>query len=132
MTDLMDTGIHRSLRRQDVTFEDKEQALRDDVRMLGAMLGDLIRDQSGDALFEFVENARLRAIRRREGREKPGEKLADLVGGLEPGESLQVIRSFSTYFQMVNTAEKVHRIRRSAPDRAGRLVAPRRLRLNIQ
>jgi phosphoenolpyruvate carboxylase len=112
MTDLMDTGIHRSLRRQDVMFEDKEQALRDDVRMLGAMLGDLIRDQNGDALFEFVENARLRAIRRREGREKPGEKLADLVGGLEPGEALQVIRSFSTYFQMVNTAEKVHRIRR--------------------
>jgi phosphoenolpyruvate carboxylase len=108
----MDTGIHKSLRRQDITFEDKDQALRDDVRMLGAMVGDLIREQSGDALYEFVENARLRAIRRREGNEKPGEELAELVGGLKPGEALQVIRSFSTYFQMVNTAEKVHRIRR--------------------
>ena len=112
MADLMDTGIHRSLRRQDITFEDKDQSLRDDVRMLGAMLGDLIRDQSGDALYEFVENARVRAIRRREGHEKPGEELSELVGGLEPSEALQVIRSFSTYFQMVNTAEKVHRIRR--------------------
>jgi phosphoenolpyruvate carboxylase len=108
----MDTGIHKSLRRQDITFEDKDQALRDDVRMLGAMVGDLIREQSGDALYEFVENARLRAIRRREGNEKPGEELAELVGNLEPTEALQVIRSFSTYFQMVNTAEKVHRIRR--------------------
>ena len=108
----MDTGIHKSLRRQDITFEDKEQALRDDVRMLGAMLGDLIREQSGDALYEFVESARLRAIRRREGNEKPGESLAELVSGLDPDEALQVIRSFSTYFQMVNTAEKVHRIRR--------------------
>ncbi len=108
----MDTGIHKSLRRQDITFEDKDQALRDDVRMLGAMLGDLIREQSGDALYEFVETARLRAIRRREGNEKPGEELAELVGNLDPTEALQVIRSFSTYFQMVNTAEKVHRIRR--------------------
>lgn len=103
---------HRSLRRQDITFEDKDQALRNDVRMLGAMLGDLIREQSGDDLYEFVESSRLRAIRRREGNEKPGEQLADLVGGLDADEALQVIRSFSTYFQMVNTAEKVHRIRR--------------------
>ena len=108
----METGTHSSLRRQDITFEDKDQALRDDVRMLGAMVGDLIREQSGDALYEFVESARLRSIRRREGNEKPGEELAELVGGLEPKEALQVIRSFSTYFQMVNTAEKVHRIRR--------------------
>ena len=108
----MSTGIHKSLRRQDITFEDKDQALRDDVRTLGAMVGDLIREQSGDELYEFVENARLRAIRRREGNEKPGEELAELVGGLDADEALQVIRSFSTYFQMVNTAEKVHRIRR--------------------
>ena len=108
----MDTKIHKSLRRQDITFEDKDQALRDDVRTLGAMVGDLIREQSGEDLYEFVENSRLRAIRRREGNEKPGEELADFVGGLKSGEALQVIRSFSTYFQMVNTAEKVHRIRR--------------------
>ncbi len=93
-------------------FEDKELAMRDDVRTLGAMVGDLIREQSGDELFEFVENARVRAIRRREGNEKPGEELAALVAGLEPAWAHQVIRSFSTYFQMVNTAEKVHRIRR--------------------
>jgi len=111
-SEIIGTGTHKSLRRQDITFEDKDQALRDDVRTLGAMLGDLIREQNGDDLYEFVENARLRAIRRREGNEKPGEELAELVGGLDPKEALQVIRSFSTYFQMVNTAEKVHRIRR--------------------
>ena len=108
----MGTGIQKSLRRQDITFEDKDQSLRDDVRTLGAMVGDLIREQSGEEFFEFVENARLRAIRRREGNEKPDEKLANLVENLDPGMALQIIRSFSTYFQMVNTAEKVHRIRR--------------------
>ena len=108
----MSTGVHKHLRRQDIMFEDKDQALRDDVRTLGQMVGELIREQGGDELFEFVENARLRSIRRREENERPGEELAELVKDLDPEKALQVIRSFSTYFQMVNTAEKVHRIRR--------------------
>ena len=108
----MGRGVHKSLRRQDITFEEKDQSLRDDVRTLGAMVGDLIREQNGDELFELVEGARLRAIRRREGNEKPGEELKALVKNLDPRTASQLIRSFSTYFQMVNTAEKVHRIRR--------------------
>ena len=67
------------MRRQDITFEIKDQALRNDVRMLGALVGDLIKEQGGDELFEFVETARLRSIRRREGNELPGERLADHV-----------------------------------------------------
>ena len=100
------------MRRQDITFRDKDQALRDDVRTLGTMVGDLIAEQGGEELFEFVENARLRSIRRREENEREGEELSALVQNLDPEFALSVIRSFSTYFQMVNTAEKVHRIRR--------------------
>jgi regulator of PEP synthase PpsR (kinase-PPPase family) len=59
-----------------------------------------------------VESARLRSIRRREGNEKPGESLTELVSNLDLSLAMEVIRAFSTYFQMVNTAEKVHRIRR--------------------
>jgi phosphoenolpyruvate carboxylase len=101
-----------ALRRQDITFEDKDRPLRDDVRTLGRMVGELLRDQGGEELYAFVENARRRSIQRREGDEKPGEELAELFGNLELDFTLEVIRSFSTYFQMVNTAEKVHRIRR--------------------
>ena len=101
-----------ALRRQDITFEDKDQPLRDDVRTLGGLVGELLKEQGGEKLFDFVENARVQSIRRREGNEKPGEKLEDLFGNLELKFTLEVIRSFSTYFQMVNTAEKVHRIRR--------------------
>ena len=108
----MGNGAYKALRRQDITFEDKDQALRDDVRILGTLVGELIREQGGDELFDFVETARLRSIRRRENNELEGEELADLVDDLDPEKALQVIRSFSTYFQMVNTAEKVHRIRR--------------------
>ena len=108
----MVSSIKKTLRRQDITFEDKDQALRDDVRTLGAMVGDLIREQIGDEFYETVESARLRAIRRREKNEIPGEHLSTLVEGLDPEFARKLIRSFSTYFQMVNTAEKVHRIRR--------------------
>ena len=94
----MDTGIHKSPRRQDITFEEKDQSLRDDVRTLGAMVGDLIREQNGDELFEMVENARLRAIRRREGNERPGEELATLVKDLYPKLAAQLSRVFATYF----------------------------------
>ena len=104
--------MRKSLRRQDITFEDREQPLRDDVRILGTLVGELLRDQGGDELFEIVESARLRSIRRREENERPGEGLAELVSDLDLSLALEVIRSFSTYFQMVNTAEKVHRIRR--------------------
>jgi len=102
----------KSLRRQDITFEHKDQALRDDVRMLGTLIGELLKDQGGEELFEIVETARLRSIRRREGNELPGESLEDLIQGIDLSLAMEVIRSFSTYFQMVNTAEKVHRIRR--------------------
>jgi phosphoenolpyruvate carboxylase len=101
-----------SLRRQDITFEDKDQALRDDVRMLGTLIGELLKEQGGEELFEIVENARLRAIRRREGNELPGEDLENLIHDMDLSLAMEVIRAFSTYFQMVNTAEKVHRIRR--------------------
>ena len=104
--------MSKELRRQDITFETKDQPLRDDVRILGTLVGDLLRDQGGEELFELVENARLRSIRRREHNERPGEELADLVRNLDLSLAMEVIRAFSTYFQMVNTAEKVHRIRR--------------------
>ena len=104
--------MHKALRRQDITFERKDQALRDDVRMLGTLIGDLLKEQGGDELFDIVETARLRSIRRREGNELPGERLKDLISEMDLSLAMEVIRSFSTYFQMVNTAEKVHRIRR--------------------
>jgi hypothetical protein len=52
------------LRRVD--FPAKDDPLRDDVRVLGALVGDLLREQGGDALFERVETVRVAAIRSRE------------------------------------------------------------------
>ena len=46
--------MHKALRRQDITFEDKDQALRDDVRTLGRLVGELLKEQGGDELFDVV------------------------------------------------------------------------------
>ena len=64
-------GIHcrmpRSVKRDDIQFPAKHSALRDDVHVLGALVGDVLKDQGGEALFDLVEKDRLLAIRRRAG-----------------------------------------------------------------
>ncbi len=98
--------------RSKIEFSRKHQALREDVRRLGKLVGELIKDQGGEALFDLVEGARRAAIARREGEAGAQDELTDLVSSLDPNAARDFIRAFSTYFQMVNTAEKVHRIRR--------------------
>lgn len=94
-----------------IEFSEKDQPLRSDVRALGALVGDVIREQGGDALFERVESIRLAARRRRDDGQDCSE-LDALLYDLSPDDARELVRSFSTYFQVVNLAEQVHRIRR--------------------
>jgi len=100
------------MKRKDIHFPPKDEPLRADVSTLGALVGDVIREQGGDELFERVESARKAAIRRREGGRDGEAQLERAVCGLEPGRAEELVRAFSAYFQVVNMAEKVHRIRR--------------------
>jgi phosphoenolpyruvate carboxylase len=93
-------------------FEPVDEPLREDVRMLGAMLGDVLREQGGDPLFERVERARGAAIRRRAGEPDAESELAASLADLDVGAAREVVRAFSSYFLLVNMAERVHRIRR--------------------
>ncbi len=115
-----------------VIFEKKDAALRDDVRELGAIVGQVIAEQCGEAVFEAVESIRRTAIMQRETgrRGNLSPQLADLT----TAEAMDVIRGFSAYFQVVNIAEKVHRIRRRRewlqsrhPDRPDSLESAMRL-----
>jgi phosphoenolpyruvate carboxylase len=98
--------------RSDIVFAEKDKALRDDVRRLGSLVGQLVEEQGGEALFDLVEAARRAAIAEREGDPEARKRLTGLIAELAPQTAADFIRAFSTYFQMVNTAEKVHRIRR--------------------
>ena len=97
---------------REVRFTEKDAALRDDVRTLGALVGDVIREQGGEELFERVETARVAAIRRREGEEAGEGDLQGTVGALAPRAAGELVHAFATYFEVVNLAERVHRIRR--------------------
>ncbi len=110
------TGLHPTARpaekRQDIKFAEKDTELRTDVHDLGFMVGELLREQGGDALYDTVEAARKTAIERREGDPAAGRHLDALVKSLSAVSARDFIRAFSTFFQVVNTAEQVHRIRR--------------------
>jgi phosphoenolpyruvate carboxylase len=110
------TGLHPTARpaekRKDIEFSSKDVGLRQDVHDLGIMLGEVVREQGGDELFNAVETARKNAIERREGDVDAGRRLDALVRSLSVHTARDFIRAFSTYFQVVNTAEQVHRIRR--------------------
>jgi len=98
--------------RKAIKFAVKDEALRGDVRALGQMVGELLMEQGGEALYKTVESARRYAIKRRDDDAEAGNKLRSLLADLSPNAARDVVRAFSTYFHVVNTAEQVHRIRR--------------------
>ncbi|MEO7325535.1 MAG: phosphoenolpyruvate carboxylase [Dokdonella sp.] len=99
----------RSLR--EVEFGPNDEALREDVGRLGRMVGELLVEQEGDAFFARVEAARKAAIERRE-RDEPMQALLAQLQGLDASTADALCRAFATYFQVVNIAERVHRVRR--------------------
>ncbi|MBL8269176.1 phosphoenolpyruvate carboxylase [Steroidobacter sp.] len=98
--------------RSDISFPQKDAELREDVHMLGALVGEVIREQGGDALFEAVESDRQDAIARRDGDNQCARDLTERTRNVPPEQARDLVRAFSTWFEMVNMAEKVHRIRR--------------------
>jgi phosphoenolpyruvate carboxylase len=96
---------------RDPEFLPHDGPLREDVHRLGAMVGRMLAEQGGEGFFQRVEQVRTASIRRR----REGRAVDDLAGslaGLDAGEAEALARAFATYFQAVNTAERVHRIRR--------------------
>jgi phosphoenolpyruvate carboxylase len=100
------------VRRDDIQFPAKHSALRDDVHVLGALVGDVLKEQGGDALFDLVEKDRRLSIRRRAGDKEAAAELSVQLRGRAPQVARDLARAFSMWFRAVNLAEKVHRIRR--------------------
>jgi phosphoenolpyruvate carboxylase len=98
--------------RSDIHFPPKHEALREDVHALGMLVGEILREQGGRQLFELVELDRQAAIRRRDGDGQAHLELAASVQDRPPALASDLVRAFSMWFQAVNLAEKVHRIRR--------------------
>ena len=87
--------------------------MREDIRLLGAILGDTVREQSGDAVFELVERARVEAFRVRRS-EIDRAELARLFAASTSTTAIPVIRAFTHFALLANVAEDIHRERRRA------------------
>ncbi len=98
----------------------KEAPLRRDVRSLGMLLGEVLREQAGEAIYEKVEQLRQSSIRRRdalaEGRLHEADELMQIevlsIDQLPVEEAYQLSRAFAFYFELANLAETNHRKRR--------------------
>jgi phosphoenolpyruvate carboxylase len=93
---------------------DKDQPLRDDIRLLGRMLGDTLRDQEGDAVFELVERIRTLSIRfHRDDDRAARAELTALLDGLGHEQTNPIVRAFSYFSHLANIAEDQHHLRRA-------------------
>ena len=98
----------------------KEAPLRRDVRSLGTLLGEVLREQAGDELFSQVEDLRQGTIRRRDAEARGNDEDAahhaatalELVHSLPVERAILLTRAFAFYFELINLAETNHRKRR--------------------
>jgi phosphoenolpyruvate carboxylase len=96
-----------------VGFEPKDEPLRRDINLLGGMLGRVLMEQEGKDLFATEEEIRLLCKQLRSGYDPALDgRLRRRIEGMDVGELQRIVRAFSVYFQLVNIAERYHRIRR--------------------
>lgn len=116
--------------QHDALDSNKDEPLRNDIRHLGRILGDTVREQEGDAVFATVEQVRQTAVRfARDGDPAARAELAALLDQLPRDTTQAVVRAFSYFLQLANIAEDEHHIRRrrahdlaGSPPREGSLV----------
>ncbi len=91
---------------------DPHASLRDDVRLLGELLGKAVSEHEGEACFDVVERVRVLSKTARKGDVAAFDELHQLLTGLPTDEALVVARAFAQFLTLANIAEQHHRIRR--------------------
>jgi len=107
--------------RPGVRTKDNERPLVEDIRLLGRILGDVIREQEGVAAYELIEQVRKLSVAfRRDADAEADKALKKLLKGLSGDQTVSVIRAFTYFSHLANLAEDRHHIRRRAVhERAG-------------
>tara|TARA_R110002020_G_scaffold48370_5_gene137934 strand:+ start:4746 stop:7472 length:2727 start_codon:yes stop_codon:yes gene_type:complete len=96
---------------RDIDLPATDDLLREDVKRLGALVGEILAEQVSPDFLDDVETLRIASIRRREAG-APLEDVAERLRALPLDRAELLVRAFASYFQAVNLAERVHRIRR--------------------
>ena len=96
---------------------DRDQALRDDIRMLGRILGDTVRAQQGEAAFEAIERIRQISVQsRRDDDEAARLDLERTLSNLPRDRAIEVVRAGAFFSHLANIAEDLHNIRNMRAD----------------
>ena len=89
-----------------------DNSLGEKIRLLGDLLGDVIKEQAGISIFEKEEQIRALSKSRRQGDQSAQQHISSVIGevssDLEHAE--EILKAFSTYFSLVNLAEEHRRI----------------------
>lgn len=106
--------------------EDAEDArLRNDIRLLGRILGDTVRDQEGADVFDLVERIRQTSIRFHRDDDKPARRELELIlDSMSISQTVRIVRAFSYFSHLANIAEDQNNIRQMRA-RTGPNGAPR-------
>ena len=99
----------------------KDRPLFDDIRLLGRLLGEVIREHEGEAAYALIEQIRqLSVAYRRQADHAADRQLKKLLKGLSDDQAVSVIRAFTYFSHLANLAEDQHHIRRrEVHERAG-------------
>lgn len=93
------------------TIDEQIAPLRADIRRLGNLLGAIIKEQEGEAIFNLVEQVRADAKARRVGDTEAAERLKATIRATNIHQKRMLIKAFGNYLQLINIAEDQHRIR---------------------
>ncbi len=114
MAHVSDTGLEPiGAVQRTRTGREATEPMREDIRLLGTILGDTVREQNGDEVFDLVERARVESFRVRRSEIERAE-VARTFEGIDIHKAIPVIRAFSHFALLANVAEDIHRERRRA------------------
>src|SRR5712672_4634326 len=106
-----DTEV-RSNRGEDVAAIEADARLREDIRLLGRILGDTVRDQEGADVFDLVERIRQTLIRFHRDDDRPARReLEAILDSMSISQTLRIVRAFSYFSHLANIAEDQNNIR---------------------
>src|SRR6059058_2412369 len=125
-----DDAEQRPNRPEDVLALDADTRLRDDIRLLGRILGDTVRDQEGADVFDLVERIRQTSIRFHRDDDRPARHELELIlDSMSISQTVRIVRAFSYFSHLANIAEDQNNIRQmragstaSGAPRAGTLA----------
>ncbi|MGY4369262.1 phosphoenolpyruvate carboxylase [Bradyrhizobium sp. LB1.3] len=110
----------RPNRPEDVQALEADAQLRDDIRLLGRILGDTVRDQEGAELFDLVERIRQTSIRFHRDEDRLARReLEQILDSMSTSETVRIVRAFSYFSHLANIAEDQNNIRQMRAGKGG-------------